>query len=66
MMTKRYRLKVNNRTGVAGVDFFKGKYRARATINGKQWHLGLYDTIEEAAQAMDRARRRYYAPMRVA
>ena len=31
-----------------GVDFSKGKYRARCNVNGKRRHLGFFDTVRAA------------------
>lgn len=41
---------LNSKTGVKGVSFYKpnGKYQANITIDRKQYHLGLFDTISEA------------------
>jgi len=44
-------LRKNNKTGVKGVHFCRGKYRARIKLNGKYNHLGYFDTLEQAAQA---------------
>ena len=40
-------------TGVTGVDFLKAekKYRARIRVNQEAIHLGIFDTLEEAAAA---------------
>lgn len=35
---------------IPGVHFFKGKYRVRIYINGKNAHIGSFNTIEEANQ----------------
>jgi hypothetical protein len=42
-------------TKVTGVSYHKltGKYAARVYRNGLEKHLGLFDTIEEAAQARE-------------
>lgn len=49
----RVRLHKFNRSGVTGVCFFKatGKWGASITLNKKQYHLGFFDTVEEAAFA---------------
>lgn len=43
-------LQINNSSGKSGVSFCKslGKYRAYITIDGKQKHLGLFETFDEA------------------
>lgn len=45
----------DNVLGIKGVSLFKGtrvpRYRAAININGKQKHLGLFATVEEAATA---------------
>ena len=40
-------------TGVTGVDFLKAekKYRARIRVNQEAIHLGIFETLEEAAAA---------------
>ncbi len=42
----------DNTTGVSGVGKFRGRYRAR----WRSAHLGVFDTIEQAAQAVNKAR----------
>ena len=39
----------NNKLGVKGICCEKGKFKARIKSNGKNYHLGCYDTIEEAS-----------------
>ena len=38
----------NNTSGFKGVRFDKGKWRARIMVDGKEIHLGRFDTAEEA------------------
>lgn len=40
-----------NKTGHVGVGRHKNKYRAFITVNYKSYHLGMFNTIEEAAAA---------------
>ena len=49
----------NNTTGVKGVSFDKvrGRYRARIGFENKHYHLGLFDTIPEAAAVVQKKRR---------
>jgi HNH endonuclease len=41
----------NSTTGIKGVAIFKGRFRARVVLHGKEHHLGYFDTMEEAAKA---------------
>jgi hypothetical protein len=41
----------NNTSGVKGVDFHKGKWRALINNNGKKYHLGCFENIEDAVKA---------------
>jgi len=42
----------NNSTGVKGVSYYDGnRYRAAITFKRKQYHLGVFNTLEEAAEA---------------
>lgn len=43
----------NNTSGFRGVSFHKrtGKWQAYISVNRKQFHIGLYDTPEEAHEA---------------
>ena len=43
--------KAFNKLGVKGVCMDGNKYRARIKINGKQSHLGTFETVEEASLA---------------
>jgi hypothetical protein len=45
-----------NKTGVKGVDIHQGKYRAVVCANGKAVLRKSYDTLEEAAAMVARAR----------
>jgi len=42
-------IRKNNKLGVKGVRKQRNKYRARIKIDGKQIHLGLFETVEEAS-----------------
>ena len=53
----------NNTAGVTGVSFAKdGQYRAYIYVNRKQIHLGVFDTLEEAAKARRVAEIKYFKP----
>lgn len=55
--TKNCSVSKNSVTRVNGVSFMesKGKYRAYLMVNRKHIHIGLYDTVEEAAEARAKA-----------
>lgn len=58
------KLSKNNKTGVKGV--FRGKngrYYASIMIARKRIHLGVYDTLEEAADAREEGEKKYYDPI---
>ena len=50
----------NNYLGVKGVCVRGSKYQAHAQIGGKQKHLGFFETIREAAQAVSDAHEKEY------
>lgn len=52
----------DNSTGYKGVSYHKkaGKFRAYIVVNGKQIHLGLFDTAEQAAQKYAEAAQLFY------
>ena len=49
-------------SGYPGVSFEKGvnKWRVRIRHNGKNLHIGVYNTEEEAIEARIRAEEKYY------
>lgn len=50
-MLKSKKIPSNNTTGVRGVYLIKGKYVAKITFQKKQYFLGKYDDLNDAAQA---------------
>lgn len=54
-MIKSKKIPTDNTSGVKGVYFQKGKWIAKIVFQQKQYHLGQYDSIEEAAQARKEA-----------
>lgn len=58
------RVKKNSTTGVNGVSRNKdGTYRAYIFLRGKQFHLGVYPTLEEAAAARAAANDVFFKPI---
>ncbi len=53
----------HNRTGVLGVQWrpSRNKFRARIVADGKEIHLGHFDTVEEAQNAYVEAKRKHHA-----
>ncbi len=52
----------NSSTGHTGVSVYKqsGKYRAYINFKRKQYHLGLYDRLEDAISARETAEKEIY------
>ena len=52
------KLTKNNTSGVKGVSWFArdNNWRARIQFNGSNFHLGYFDTLNEAKNAVDKAR----------
>jgi|RhiMethySRZTD1v2_1073278.scaffolds.fasta_scaffold433653_2 AP2 domain. len=50
----------NNRSGHRGVNRVHGKWRAEIWINGKSFHLGLFDTIDAAVSVRENAARKLH------
>ena len=50
-----------NKSGYRGVNWYKplGKWRAKACVNKKHYHLGYFDNKEEAAEVVKEFRRRH-------
>lgn len=48
-MLKSKKIPSNNTTGVKGVYFIKGKYEAKIVFQKKQYYLGKYDNLQDAA-----------------
>ena len=55
------KMRCDNASGVSGVSWVKarGKWLARIKIDGRPKHLGLFDSIEDAAAARAEASARY-------
>ena len=54
--------RINSKTGIRGVTWFKSKEKYRATVghNGKQYSGGYFDDIKEAEQAAIALRKRLF------
>lgn len=52
---KNAKVRADNKTGVRGVTFEKGKFVARIRFNGVKKYLGAFKTIEEARKAREKA-----------
>lgn len=64
-ITSTRKLNQNNTTGVRGVNTYTNrngqqKYRAIIVFKRKQYHLGVFDTIEDAAKARKQAEEQIY------
>ena len=59
---KNQRIYSNNKVGNRGVHFriSSGKYQASISVNGKRYHLGSYDTAEEAIAARRQGEIKYW------
>jgi len=53
-------IRVNNTSGYKGVSKFEDRWRARIYINGKEKHLGLFTSKEEAAKAYNEVAKLHY------
>ena len=56
---KNQSLYKNNPSGYHGVTKHGDRWRARININSKKVHLGVFDTIEEAAKCRQQAEQKY-------
>ena len=61
----RHTHRSNNSSGVPGVSFNRRRQRWEAYIRfqGKQIHLGMYATLDEAAAVRARAEEKYFRPL---
>jgi hypothetical protein len=56
--------RVTSTTGVKGVTITNSeKYRARIKFKSKEYHLGVFDTLEEAAKSRKVAEDKYFKPI---
>ena len=53
----------NNSTGLLGVSPYYKRFKATLKLRGKQIYLGVYDTIEEAAEARRKGEEVYFGPI---
>ena len=50
----------DSQSGIRGVSRRRSRYRARLRLNGQEYHLGTFDTIEEAERAVKEGRLKYH------
>jgi len=53
-------LRKDNTTGVRGVSVRSGKYLVRISVDGKRLRLGMFKTVEEAAEARKQGELKYW------
>ena len=55
-------IRSNNSSGVTGVGWSKknNKWRARITLNNKEYHLGYFDDKNDAIKARKEAENKYF------
>lgn len=53
----------NSSTGVLGVSPYYKRFKATLKLRGKQIYLGVYDSIEEAAEARRKGEEIYFRPV---
>lgn len=51
---------VTNKSGYRGVSKFRNKWRTHITINNKQIHIGIFENVQDAARAYDKAAMEYH------
>ena len=51
---------VPNNTGIKGVHFRNGRYHAGIKVNQKRIHLGVFDDLDDAADAYRLAALKYF------
>lgn len=59
-MYNQTRVRKNSKIKVTGVSYNRDRYRARINAEGKQYHIGTYDTIEEAETAYLEAKKKLH------
>ena len=63
VFSMQQKLSKNSTSGIKGVSLTKkGKYRAYIFLQGKQIHLGAFDTLEDAAKARAEGEDIYFKP----
>jgi len=60
--SKNKRIQKNNKTGVTGICWHPQtkKYQASIRVNGKQKYIGLFVSLEQAAEARKQAEQKYW------
>lgn len=62
-MISRAQSYCNSSTGVLGVSPYYKRFKATLKLRGKQIYLGVYDTIDEAAEARRKGEEKYFRPI---
>ena len=58
------KLKSTNKSGKTGVGFYKGKWVASITVNGKYKCLGRFELFEDAVKAREQAELEYFGRLK--
>lgn len=53
-------IRSDNKTGSKGIQQIRGKWRAKINFNGKQYHLGVFQTKQAAAWAFEFYQRKLF------
>jgi hypothetical protein len=57
--SRNMRLYKTNKTGIPGIDIYKGKYRVRIKINRNEIFLGYYEDLDEAIAVRKKAEQHF-------
>jgi len=57
--SRNMRLYKTNKTGIPGIDIYKGRYRVRIKINRNEIYLGCYEDLDEAIAVRKKAEQHF-------